>query len=173
MDIGAVNVLVRVKLVRGWIGWTLDVPLARFRPAGFPENPAGRLHVGCAGWGWPARSAPLHGGLSGRQEGRRYGFLNPAAATLGERCRQQLNTAFLFLARRRLSTLVAEVAGQPWRGWLCRRLFLRLCFSEVLPASFRQQEFVDAHPGRGMERVVSHAQQGVHQVLVPDVVFLV
>ena len=68
---------------------------------------------------------------------------------------------------------IADGGPQPWCGWVCRRLFLPLCFSEIFPAPFGQQEFVDAHPGRGMEGVVSHAQQGVHQILVLDVAFLV
>ena len=32
---------------------------------------------------------------------------------------------------------------------------------------------MDAHTGQGMEGVVSHAQQGAHQILVQDVAFLV
>ena len=92
-----------------------------FSAAGISGNLAGRLHVGCAGRGGLARSASLHGSLSRRQDGwRRDGPLNPAAAILGESCRRQLNTAFLFLARRRLRTLGAgaEIAdgGRPSRG---------------------------------------------------------
>ena len=68
MDMAAVNVLAMVKLVRGWGGWTMDVPLARFRPGGVSGNPAGWLRLCLAGdMSFVALDPPL---ATGRAAGR-------------------------------------------------------------------------------------------------------